>query len=80
MNWSYAASGVSDGMVALKVRASDDGGDTWAYSNLQFTVDTQLPTVQFKSPAFESQVNGVLSISGIIWSLPGWRSMPCCIT
>ena len=64
LTWTYNATGVSDGIVVLKGRASDDDGSTWSYTNLQITVDTQNPVSGFTSPAFSSYVNGDVVIRG----------------
>ena len=62
--WTYNAIGVSDGIIAIKARASDDDGSTWSYTNLQITVDTQDPVTGVTTPTFSSYVNGDVEIRG----------------
>lgn len=64
VTWSYDATGIADGIVAIKARASDDDGSTWTYTNLQITVDTQDPISGFTTPSFGSYVNGSVDIRG----------------
>ena len=64
VSWDYTTGTVSDGIISIKVRASDDNGGTWSYSNVQVTVDTQAPVTGFTSPAFGSYVNGDVVIRG----------------
>jgi large repetitive protein len=64
VTWTYNALGVSDGIVVIKGRASDDDGSTWSYTNLQVTVDTQDPISGFTSPGFGTYVNGSVDIRG----------------
>ncbi|MDC7218864.1 MAG: Ig-like domain-containing protein [Spirochaetales bacterium] len=63
-DWSYDAVDVDDGTISVKMRASDDNGGSWSYTNSQFTVDTTAPVVSFTSPSEESEVNGDVTLRG----------------
>lgn len=64
LDWSYTTSSLADGTHSIKLRASDDNGGSWTYSNLQFSTDTHHPTASLISPAQGAYCNGVLDIRG----------------
>ncbi len=64
VSWSYRVEGGEQGSIPVKMRASDDSGGTWSYTNVQYTVDTTAPITSFVSPAGGSYVNGDVTLRG----------------
>lgn len=63
--WSHDVSGQPDGVMLIKIKASDTGvGNNWSYNNLQVIVDTEYPTNTILYPGNNSFVNGLVEVRG----------------